>query len=83
MKIMVQWEKDLEIHGNVISFPTSYEEVEIPESVYEDGYTQDGAVEDWLSDNYGWLVRDWRVKETVAPFFVGGTTLTAQDRRSD
>jgi len=45
---------------------SSVVQVLLPLKVYEWSIVEDGVVEKWLSDNYGWLVRDWRLADSYS-----------------
>lgn len=59
VRIVVEWDRDVDgvadIHADLP------DEVEVPEDVYEEGMVTDGAVEDYLSDTFGFTVKDWRL----------------------
>lgn len=54
MRIRVEWEPD----DNGDKPPDI---VSLPQEVYDEGYTIENAVLDYLSDTFGYLVRDWRL----------------------
>jgi len=58
MLIDVEWETD----GEPIPVPNP---VWVPPDIYEEGMTSWGdPVSEWLSDNYSYLVQDWRLHAT-------------------
>lgn len=58
-RIRVDW--DTESEGRMLSLKEAgvTEIVEVPEDVYNRETEDEGAVCDWLSDEYGWCVFGW------------------------
>lgn len=57
--LRVEWEPD--------DKGTPPEVIDVPQEVYEAGIVDGGdSVSDWLSDTYGYLVRDWTAHDPLA-----------------
>ena len=63
MKALVTFDRTSEDGSE--SLPPLTQTVDIPAEVLQDEQTQDGAVTDWLSDTFGWLVSDWKLYAQV------------------
>ena len=60
VKVEVMW--DLEVDGEVLPFEEAPAIIqEVPRDVYDASYKEDGLVEDWLSDETGFCVKNWRL----------------------
>jgi hypothetical protein len=55
--VVVDWETD---GDETVDLPSV---VYVPKDIYLAGCLDFTSVTDWLSDTFGWLVRDWRLDE--------------------